>query len=299
MVRGALGLCAPHFELPNAERDSMVTPAQRPSIPPALTSAARLRRDGRTGDAKQVIGAALASAHAAPAEASLRERVLLVIALADLHLATDQIDTARRLLAAEAAFADAALEFSRRNGTPDQTRSAELAARQLRDRETQVNLLGRQAPEIQVADWLPGPPATEPGRDGNVLLLEFWGRSCRACTAMMPALTDFHRRYQHRGLTVLALTRYGENAATRSARSRERDLVAKAAADGGLAVTVGIAPDDRLQRCYGANGLPTFAIVDRAGRVRLASSIPDKTKMDRLIDGLLDEPVPQAQLRER
>ena len=70
----------------------------------------------------------------------------------------------------------------------------------------------------------------------------------------------------------MALTRYGQvpdGADPEEAQARERDLVRTVVAGRGLQIRVGIAPDARVQRRYGAMGVPTLALIDRQGRVRL------------------------------
>ncbi len=269
----------------------MVTAAaERPSLPPALIDAARLRRDGRLHDAVDVIDAALSQARADPVNVPLRDRVLLATALSDLYLATDQKHRAHQLLSSEAAFADDMLDFMRQNGSPEQVRSATMSYFQLRDRATQTSLLDCPAPEIDVLEWVSGPPTTLAEQTGRVVLLEFWGRTCRSCLAMMPAINELHRRYADSGLTILALTRYSPESRDPAERSRERELITLTAAEAGMETPIGIAADERIQQLYGASGLPTFAIIDRSGIVRLASSIPDKAKIEKVIVSLLNEP---------
>jgi thiol-disulfide isomerase/thioredoxin len=257
-------------------------------VPPALTDAARLRRDGRIREAVEVIDTALAKARANPVDTPPRDRALLAIALSDLYVSTEQNDLAQQLLSSEAAFAHDLLEFMRQNGSPEQVRSATMTHFQLRDRATQTSLLGGPAPEVDVQDWIPGPPTTLAELGGRVVLLEFWGLTCRSCLTMMPAINDLHRRYSDRGLTILALTRYSPESGDAADRSREREMIARAAADAGLEAAVGIAADGRIQQRYGASGLPTFAIIDRSGIVRLASSIPDKAKIEKVVTSLLN-----------
>jgi peroxiredoxin len=194
------------------------------------------------------------------------------------------------LLDSELAFAENISARIRSTGSPGQLYAANAGCCQLRDRAAQVELLGHPAPEIDVADWVLGQPTTLADQRGMVVLIEFWARSCRSCLAMFPALRDLHDRYHERGLTTLALTHYGSaSSATGADRARERDLISEVVADQSLEIAVGIAQDGRLHQRYGATGVPTFAIIDRAGIVRLASSTPDKTKIEEVIASLLND----------
>ncbi len=112
----------------------------------------------------------------------------------------------------------------------------------LRDRVAQLDLVGSAPPEI-VADWVQGAPATLAGLRGRVVLIEFWARWCRSCVSMFPVLTDLQERYEKRGLTILAITRYDPAAATTAERMRERDLIIRMVGEKCPEITVGIAPD--------------------------------------------------------
>jgi thiol-disulfide isomerase/thioredoxin len=260
------------------------------SVPDSLTRAARLRCDGRLNDAVALVEAALAEARATPLGVPLRDRVQLGLALADLYLITDQREQARSLLVTEAAFAEQIFQLTQRTGSPDQVRAASAGRLQVRDRATKVALLGQAAPEIEVADWVVGRPTTLAEQRGRVVLLEFWANWCRPCLAMFPVLRDLHSRYYEHGLTILALTRYGPEPRSDPVlhRVRERDLICQTVAGRGLELAVGIAPDGRLQQRYGAVGIPAFALVDRGGIVRFASSTPDKAELEMAIVSLLN-----------
>lgn len=264
----------------------MTATPHSPSLPEAITVAARLRRDGRVHDAAALVESALSDARARPSDTPFRDRVLLGLTLADLYLLADQRDRARGLLDTEAAFAERVLQLTRQSGTPEQVHAASAGCCQLRDRATQIGLLGNEAPEIDVAHWVCDGPTTLADQRGNVALLEFWAPWCRPCAAMFPSLRDLHQRYAREGLRILALT----NLRSGDAAGREQDLeeVRQFVADHRVEFAVGVATDARLRQQYGANGIPTYALVDRAGIVRLASSRPDKVTLEQAIAGLLN-----------
>jgi hypothetical protein len=109
---------------------------------------------------------------------------------------------------------------------------------------------------------------------------------------MFPFFRDLHNRHAGDGLTVIALTSHREGSGSGSIveRTRGRELVRQAIADQAVDFAVGIAPDDGLQARYGANGIPTFALIDRDGLVQLASSKPDKAALEEAVVGLLEGP---------
>jgi thiol-disulfide isomerase/thioredoxin len=268
----------------------MTAATEQKSVPGALASAARLRREGRLNEAVALVEAALDEARSTPLDVPFRDRVQLGLALADLYLATDQAEQARNLLVTEAAFAEDIFLLTRQTGTRDQVRSASTGHYQVRDRATQVALLGQAAPEIEVADWVLGQPTTLAEQRGRVVMLEFWARWCRPCLATFPMLRDLHGRYHEHGLTILALTRYGPGQTDDAAAQRvgERTAIRQTIADRGLDIAIGIAPDGRLQQRYGAIGMPTVVLVDRTGTVQFAATARDKTEVERAVVGLLN-----------
>lgn len=270
----------------------MTTPTRQPRLPSALTTSARLRRDGRLADATEVLQAALAEFQANPLDGPFRDRLLVGLGLADMYLLADGKDRAAALLRTEQKFAEQILELIRQSGMPDQVRSVTMGYYQLRERATQVELLGNAAPEIEIADWVLGAPTTLTDQRGRVVLIEFWARWCRACLEMFPVMRHLHERYARHGLTVLALTSYlpGPGTDPITDLDAERDLIRQTVVDQAVEFAAGIAPDGRLQERYGAAGIPSFAVVDRVGVIQLASSKPDKANLEKVITDLLDIP---------
>jgi hypothetical protein len=107
---------------------------------------------------------------------------------------------------------------------------------------------------------------------------------------MFPFFRDLQSRYAGQGLTILALTRYrgGPSRDPIAERARQRDLICQSIADHGVEFAVGVAPDERLQQRYGANGIPTFALIDRDGIVQFATSRPDKAALAKAIASRLN-----------
>lgn len=262
----------------------------------AIKDAARARRAGQPEHAITALESGLEDLRAEPFGSPFLGRVQVALALADAYLEADQRERARRLLLDESGYAERIFHLTRLSGTPEQRRAASAGRMQVRDRATQVELLGEPAPEIEVADWVLGEGISLAELHGQVVLLEFWATWCKPCLEMFPRLRALHERHAEQGLHILALTRYGQapGSADPEARQRERDLVRTVVADRGLAVRVGIAPDGRLQQRYGANGVPTLVLIDRAGLVRLITSGGDEAALDTAIAAALAESAPRG-----
>lgn len=258
-------------------------------VPEPVIRATRLRREGRLHDAVAVMEAALAAARATQFDMAYRDRVLIGTTLADLYTMSDQHDRARHLLRDEIAFAEQIVGLVG-SGPPEQVQAARQGLSQLTDRATQLAVLHRQAPPLDVAEWIQGAPTTLADLHGRVVLLEFWARSCPPCVASFPVLAELHETYCERGLTVLALTRYDpERGGRTDEEERERALIADFVGDHLCAdIAVGVAPDGRLQQRYGADRMPSVAVIDRFGNVQFASSFIDKTKLRDVIAKLIE-----------
>lgn len=256
----------------------------------AMQAAGVARRQGRLDLAISALESGLARLRDEPFGAPFLARVQLGLALADAYLDAGDHPRARQLLLNESGYAERIFHLTRLSGSPEQQRAASAGRHQARDRAVQVELLGQDAPELGVEDWIQGDPTTLAELRGKVVLLEFWATWCRPCLELLPRMGELHRRYGDQGLEILALTRYpsapsGTDPA--ESMSRERDLVRTVVAGRGLIVRVGIAPDVRLQQRYGAMGVPTLALIGRAGTVRLIASGGDDAAIEAAIEAAL------------
>ncbi|HMF55780.1 MAG TPA: TlpA disulfide reductase family protein [Pyrinomonadaceae bacterium] len=235
----------------------------------ALNRASRLARDGDVRRAIQELETSLADARSSPYEVEFATRVQLALTLADLYLSVDEPDRASEMIMEEAAFADKIVEITRFTGSAVQKRSAAGFRVQVRDRASQVALIGQPAPEISVKQWLTGEPATLEALRGQVVLLEFWATWCKPCAGMFPKLKRLDEEYRARGLEIIALTRhYFAQRNEASSVEEELNLMRGVIAQHELEFRAGVMEDERLQETYGATGLPTLVLIDRSGIVR-------------------------------
>lgn len=255
------------------------TDEESPLIPPQsqvlsyLTTARALQRRGNevTFMVVSVLEKAISTARATPFEIEFQTRVEAALALGDVYVSMDEIEKARRLLREEANFAETIFQVMQASGTPEQKRSAAGGRVQVRDRARQVGLLGEQAPEIAVKDWINGEPTMLADLRGRVVLLEFWATWCKPCTEMFPKLKLLDEQYRERGLDVIALTRhYFAGRETASSQAEELELMRSVISQHDLGFRLGVAEDERTQDAYGATGMPMVALIDRAGIVRYA-----------------------------
>lgn len=244
-------------------------------------------------EAASELEAALAEARENPYKVEFRTHVELGLTLAEIYLEGDRVEQARRMLDERAAFAEKIFQIIQATGSTDQKREASGGRIQIRDRARQVALLGAEAPEISVKDWLRGEPTTLYGLRGRVVLLEFWATWCKPCREMFGKLKKLDEQYRERGLEIIALTRhYFAYRGTAESMGEELELMRKTIDEHGLRFRVGVAESESTQDVYGATGMPTLCLIDRRGHVRYAHfGGGDDTKFNELLIECLDEQV--------
>lgn len=70
-------------------------------------------------------------------------------------------------------------------------------------KEAQLKI-GEKAPELAALDLNYSTAKLSDFR-GKVVVLRFWSTGCKACVAEMPKIDEFSKRYQDRGLAVVAV----------------------------------------------------------------------------------------------
>ena len=234
-----------------------------------MGSAFEARQAGNLTDAAENLELALVEARKTPYDIEFQTRIQLGMSLADVYVELGNIEQAAEMLTSEVAFAERVSQIMQATGTPSQKRSATGGFLQVRDRSIQVKLLGHETPEIDVKDWLVGGVTSLAERRGQVVLLEFWATWCKPCQEMFPKLKKLHETEVENGLNVIALTRYYmAYGGTEESKLDERKLIQGVVDQHETRFHVGIAPDESLQSVFGANGLPTLILIDRAGIIQ-------------------------------
>jgi thiol-disulfide isomerase/thioredoxin len=245
------------------------TPGQLPpQLESILEQAYQFQQRGEMDRAVATLEAALDEARR-DQDHGFKTRFVLAMMLPQYHLSNGSINKALDLLESEVAFTGERLKTIKATGTTEQKQYANRVFVELRDYQTRLKLLGQPAPEISVKEWLSGEPATLATLRGQVVLLEFWATWCKPCEQMFPKLKHLDKEYGPRGLNVIALTRhYLAYRGPAEAQAEELVLMRKMVTDHALTFRVGASEDEQTQDLYGAAGVPTMAIIDRAGIVR-------------------------------
>src|SRR5258706_16254873 len=134
------------MSVPSEVSITSVMSTPQASVAAGLDQAAEFQRRGKLIDAAAKLEKALATARATPYEIEFQTRIRLGMTLSDVYLALHKNQEARDMLAAEVAFAEKISQIMQATGTPPQKRAAMSGYLQIRDRATQIGLLGQTAP---------------------------------------------------------------------------------------------------------------------------------------------------------
>jgi thiol-disulfide isomerase/thioredoxin len=119
------------------------------------------------------------------------------------------------------------------------------------------------APELTNTVWLnTSAPLRLNDLRGKVVLLDMWTFECINCQHVIPALKDWHNRFQDKGLVIIG-NHYPEFEAEKSL-----DNLRKAVADQGILYPVAQDNDGVTWNSYHNQYWPTFYLIDKRGELR-------------------------------
>jgi len=115
---------------------------------------------------------------------------------------------------------------------------------------------------------------------GKLVLLNFWATWCPPCKEEMPSMERLYRRYNERGLTILAV----------SIDSGGAQAVAEFATALGLTFPIGLDQKLEVANRYGVRALPSTFLIDRDGNTAAVALGPrdwDGSAAHAVIESLL------------
>jgi thiol-disulfide isomerase/thioredoxin len=165
--------------------------------------------------------------------------------------------------------------------------------------ETEFPLLLKEAPELEVAEWVVPLPQKGSGTvvpatplpplkslRGKVVLIEFWASWSPPCRETAPLLLQWHESYSGRDLVVIGITACD----SKTANVQKIENVCKFVEDNRIKYSIGIEGGNRAtSRKYGVALIPCAFLVDRAGKVRWQGNTARKENVETMIQKLLQE----------
>jgi len=146
--------------------------------------------------------------------------------------------------------------------------------------EAGLRLLSRKvSPRDFSLSLLEGEPKSLSSYKGNVVFLNFWATWCGPCKVEMPSMEALYKKFNARGLEILAVN-CGEDQAT------VRSFIKK----DGFSFPTLLDSDGKVSASYGIQAIPTTYLIDRDGMIilRLVGSIDWNTpKIHAALESLL------------
>jgi len=115
----------------------------------------------------------------------------------------------------------------------------------------------KPAPDASLAPLTPGGDVAISSFKGKVVLLDFWATWCGPCKAIMPKLSELHKKYGSQGLEVMGIT------------DEDRPLVQEFRAKNSQVSYPFYLDSSRVANTrYNVEALPTSVLIDKKGIVR-------------------------------
>ncbi len=163
--------------------------------------------------------------------------------------------------------------------------SDQRALKQIEKKETLLNLIGSQAKDINIkGDWInTSTPITIKSLKGKkYVVLEFWAPWCPHCRGSLPHMEKLYEENKSI-LQVIGVTSYygsfsdGVKRIQNIDKPKELSLIKEFLKEQKITFPVIVTSDRSFSDSYGVDGIPTFVIISKDGKVlqRIVGARPD------------------------
>ena len=130
-------------------------------------------------------------------------------------------------------------------------------------RAKHAELLGKPMPKLDLSHWKNG-ELQQADLKGKVVVLDFWATWCGPCIKSIPHNNEMAEKYKDKGVVVLGVC-------TANGQEKYEQVVN----DKGIKYHSARDPDRKTEKAYRVMWYPTYAVIDKAGKVRAIGLQPE------------------------
>ncbi len=131
-------------------------------------------------------------------------------------------------------------------------------------RASHADLEGKPMPKLEVTGWING-EVDLAHLQGKVVVVEFYATWCGDCMHAIPQNNALLKKYQSQGLVLIGVC----------TNKKGQEQMAQVVKDRGIEYPTARDPDLASQKAWRVRYYPTYAAMDRKGRVRVIGLQPE------------------------
>lgn len=157
----------------------------------------------------------------------------------------------------------------------------------LKSRLSQLEMIGKPAPPLDVDTWINSPALRLNRPRGKKMIIDFWATWCQPCREALPVLAELSNRYSQKDLMVVGITklyglyRDGKENRTNLGKAEEISLIEKFVEEKNIPYSVAISHQGEAHRRYFVTGIPVMVFINPSGditHIQMGGTTPDQLR---------------------